>query len=100
MANEKRLIDANILKVAFENAMRSCRSTFSLRFWSIAIDAVNSMPTVDAVEVVYCKKCKFLHCHSAVDRMFFCNNPKGLKGMPNIVEENPFCPYGERREGE
>lgn len=50
------------------------------------------------LEAVYCKDCKYLHCHSAVDRMFFCNNPKGLKGMPNIVEENPFCPYGKRRE--
>ena len=53
--------------------------------------------TVDAVEVVRCKDCKHLYCCSAVDREFYCRHPKGLKGMPNIVEENPFCPYGERK---
>lgn len=95
MANEKRLID-------YEQAKRA---TYEEIFWSESEQAVvrhflAKLPKVYAVEVVYCKECKYLHCHSAVDRMFFCNNPKGLKGMPNIVEENPFCPYGEKRNEE
>lgn len=57
-------------------------------------------PAADVVPVVRCRDCKHMYCCSAVDRMFHCRHPKGLKGMPNIVEENPFCPYGERREGE
>lgn len=96
MKDKKRLIDANALmeSLCTVNAPTPSESYVVEK----CIEKVNDAPTVDAVEVVRCKDCKYLHCHSAVDRMFFCNNPKGLKGMPNIVEENPFCPYGERRE--
>lgn len=53
---------------------------------------------VDYVEVVRCRDCKYLYCFSAIDRQFYCKHfPKGLQGI-NIVEENPFCSYGERRE--
>lgn len=51
----------------------------------------------DFVEVVRCKECKYLYCFSAIDRQFYCkHSPKGLQGI-NIVEENPFCSYGERK---
>ncbi len=51
----------------------------------------------DFVEVVRCKDCKYLYCFSAIDRQFYCKHfPKGLQGI-NIVEENPFCSYGERK---
>ena len=96
MANEKWLIDPSVI-IRDLTAMKSMYDAIAL---DGIIKALKEAPTVDAVEVVYCKECKYLHCHSAVDRMFFCNNPKGLKGMPNIVEENPFCPYGERRNEE
>jgi hypothetical protein len=52
----------------------------------------------DVVEVVRCKDCKYLYCLSAIDRRFYCRHyPRGLEGI-NIVEENPFCSYGERKE--
>ena len=52
----------------------------------------------DVVPVVRCRDCKHLYCHSAVDRMFYCRNyPHGLKGTLNVVEENPYCSYGERK---
>ena len=52
----------------------------------------------DFVEVVRCRDCKYLYCFSAIDRLFYCkHSPKGLQGI-NIVEENPFCSYGERRD--
>lgn len=54
----------------------------------------------DCVEVVRCKDCKHLYCLSAVDRRFYCRHwPKGLEGI-NVVEENPFCSYGERKDGD
>lgn len=52
----------------------------------------------DFVEVVRCRDCKYLYCFSAIDRQFYCKHyPKGLQGI-NIVEENPFCSYGERKD--
>lgn len=51
----------------------------------------------DFVNVVLCKECKHLYCCSAVDRMFYCRHHLGLKGCLNIIEENPYCSYGERK---
>ena len=51
-------------------------------------------------EGVYCKDCKHLYCHSAVDREFFCRHPKGMQGCLNPIEENPYCSYGERKDTE
>ena len=49
------------------------------------------------VEVVHCRDCKYFYCFSAIDRQFYCRHyPKGLYGI-NVVEENPFCSYGERK---
>jgi hypothetical protein len=54
--------------------------------------------TTDVVEVVRCKDCKYLYCLSAIDRQFNCRHyPQGLHGI-NIIEDNPYCSYGERRE--
>lgn len=51
----------------------------------------------DFVEVVRCKDCKYFYCFSAIDRLFYCRHtPKGLQGI-NIIEDNPFCSYGERK---
>lgn len=62
------------------------------------IDEIVYQPTADVVEVVRCKDCKYLYCLSAVDRRFYCrHHPDGLRGI-NIVEDNPYCSYGERRE--
>ena len=59
---------------------------------------IQNAPTADVVEVVRCKDCKYLYCFSAIDRQFYCKHfPKGLQGI-NIVEENPFCSYGERKD--
>jgi len=61
------------------------------------IELVEDQPTADVEEVVRCKDCKYLYCFSAIDRQFYCKHfPKGLQGI-NIVEENPFCSYGERK---
>ena len=53
MANEKRLIDANLLEVVFGNAKKSCRTDLMRSIYSVVLKAVNEAPTVDAVEVVH-----------------------------------------------
>ena len=61
------------------------------------LGCIERQPTADVVEVVRCKDCKYLYCLSAVDRQFYCRHfPKGLTGI-NIVEDNPYCSYGERK---
>lgn len=60
--------------------------------------AIKNTPTADVVEVVRCKDCKYLYCLSAIDRQFYCrHHPQGLRGI-NIIEDNPYCSYGERKE--
>ena len=63
-----------------------------------AIELLNNAPTIDAVPVVRCKDCKAWTC--------FMNNPDGtmfgnceLCGN-NFRNEDDFCSYGERKDGE
>lgn len=59
--------------------------------WNSAIKIIDDAPTVDAVEVVRCKDCKYL--------MFSdCYGECG-KGHMGIVSPYDFCSYGERKEG-
>lgn len=52
---------------------------------------------LDVVEVVHCRNCKHLYELSAIDRRFYCkHHPQGLTGI-NIIEDNPYCSYGERK---
>ena len=49
-----------------------------------------------AVPVVRCKDCNFCHYNSSNDT-YKCVS---MNGMYGTVNENEFCSYGERREGE
>ena len=72
MENKKRLIDANAYAYPGDLA---------------------GEPTVDAVEVVRCKDCKH-YCDYG--RVWDCRKYEGMH-LPN---DNDFCSYGERREGD
>ena len=86
MANEK-WINGNALMAKFERiAKKSGVPHFHLD--EIA-DEINE---ADAVEVVRCKDCK----HWA---MGYCNNFAYYDYEP-MTNEDDFCSYGERREGE
>ena len=50
------------------------------------VDRIRSAPAVDVVEVVRCKDCRHYH-HGA------CTNDFAL----NLMRENDYCSYGERR---
>ena len=61
------------------------------------VDKLEEIPIENVVEVVRCKDCKHLYCLSAIDRRFYCRHyPQGLSGI-NIIEDNPYCSYGERK---
>lgn len=54
---------------------------------------LNTMPTVDAEEVVRCKDCVFCHYNSS-NETYKCST---MNGMYRTVEPNEFCAYGERK---
>lgn len=94
-SNEKRLIDADVLWRKFEsepwydNADRD----------EIALPLVDEAQTVDAVEVVRCRECKYHYweqepCHGK--SVHYCNLPH-MRGVEVFKEF--FCYYGERKEG-
>ena len=99
MASEKRLIDANALK---ESVMKEIR-----HYWNegeggyyLAEDVIPDIdlaPTVDAVEVVRCKDCKY-RCNGKD-----CDHPLLLSwswGAIRNVKDDDFCSYGERKDNE
>lgn len=57
--------------------------------WNGLLGLIEKAPTVDAVQVVRCKYCKYRD---------------GAPGQPNIqcgnMPEDGFCSYGERKEGD
>ena len=88
-SNEKRLIDADAL---LEKMKRTSR------YFDVLFD-VEEMPTVDAVEVVRCRECKYHYweqepCHGK--SVHYCNLPH-MRGVEVFKEF--FCYYGERKEG-
>ena len=74
-----RLIDADAIKA---NYIITSTTTNSLCHLYVSIEDISNAPTVDAVEVVRCKDCKWYKC----DGCFFSTSE---------VEENDFCSYGE-----
>ena len=81
MATEKRLIDLDIIK--------------PIDFPSNEMDGLdvvrylNTLPTVDAEEVVRCKDCRYLQSDA---RGLWCFND-----YEHDLQPNDFCSYGERR---
>ena len=102
MANEKRLIDANLLEVVFGNAKKSCRTDLMRSIYSVVLKAVNEAPTVDAVEVVHGKwtiivddyDCEFMCC-SVCGEMFYDGDNDTVDCLHN------YCPNcGAKMDGD
>lgn len=94
MANEQRLIDANLVKSAVREVMAENRSEeLFIKVAEQICKMLDHAPPVDAIEVVWCKDCKHFdennacYCHAADEN-----------GTPIFVREHDFCSYGERRE--
>ena len=80
-----RLIDAD----AFLEKMKR-----TSRYFDVVFD-VEEMPTVDAVEVVRCRECKFGDWDSEPNDAMVCMRTKDGFWRSG----NDFCSFGERKEG-
>ena len=86
-----RLIDADVL---LDSIFKSCNTTEA---------TINNAPTIDAVEVVRCRDCRFSRPTKAFDTEFGldCTYERGdwkrVYGF-SMVSANGFCDEGKRRE--
>lgn len=67
--------------------------------------AVSEIPTVDAVKVVRCRDCKHSHTvdftntpANVIKR--FCGKRRDAQTGSYTVQDNDYCSYGEREDGE
>ena len=94
MATEKRLIDANALDGIlkdFESRYQKACFALSAKAIANARQIVYAMKTVDAVEVVRCKDCKYGEpMVGSWDNKVWCGHHKCF------CPEDGFCSYGER----
>ena len=105
MANEKRLIDANALITAIQGTVSEVAKNapydpewftrLAARQFEI-LCIIDDQPTVDAVEVVRCKDCKYWSGYGGRCKHF--GSP--LANTVHYTKPADFCSYGERREGE
>lgn len=89
-----RMIDAN--EVDYENI--SCSQT--QLHWLHRI--IEMQPTVDAVEVVRCRDCKWYMPGDLFTDIMFCHRLKKDNGKPakyNYCADD-FCSYGKRKDGD
>ena len=83
---EKSVMDELISRQSAINAIENTDCDLSSDAWDELTDAIMSVPTADAVEVVRCKDCKW-HMDNFCDNM----NVIGLS-------DDDYCSLGERRE--
>ena len=87
-SSEKRLIDANAMRADWlENGENEY-----VYDTNAILDSIDSQPTVDAVEVVRCRDCKY-HEDTHVTGFDHCC----LYGL--TMRYNDFCSYGKREGG-
>ena len=93
---EKRLIDAKVYCMELYDEMNyPGRSEEFMTAIDVAIADLADAPTVDAVEVVRCKDCKFGDWDSEPHDAMVCMRTKDGFWRSG----NDFCSFGERKEG-
>ena len=89
MQNEQRLI---AYEAVYQYAFKGVHGGgLEDENFNAIINAIDSVPTVDAVEVVRCKDCIYA---TEEDGDLYCDGPIGIFGT---VGFNDFCSCGERR---
>lgn len=107
MTNEKRLIDANTLKSEFE-WLKSVVNESGKDEVRDAIQRIENAPTVDAVEVVRCKECRWARpqdhrepvdtpTQALICECFMHHHIPAPWGARLAVNPEHFCSCGERR---
>ena len=96
MQNEQRLI---AYEAVYQYAFKGVHGGgLEDEDFNAIINAIDSVPTVDAVEVVRCKDCKFYELQYYASGLGMgCTNNKAIW---TSTPPDAFCSYGERREGE
>lgn len=95
MANEKRLIDVNDVYSLFDKS----------GYASIHVTDIDSIPRVDAVEVIRCRECKHHRDKNEQEQQYLvedtliCTSKDATEDCWNAVWPNHFCSCGERKEG-
>ncbi len=88
-----RLIDADALK---DKCYITINGTTIGRNNYVMFHEIDDAPTIDAVEIVRCKDCKYQeHCHETVAHTKHCNN-----FIEHWSESIEWCSRGERKGGE
>ena len=103
MTNGKRLIDANrALEIVHEQGIAH-PNAYYLTNYAMAI--LQEAPTVDAVEIVRCEKCKNAEPYDCTidgtaHRLYECKKDKAAIGYNKVVAKDDFCSCGERKDGD
>ena len=97
METEKRLIDANDAEKFAREHILDAKERF------LILDFLRECSTVDAVEVVRCKDCKY-YCQDKINGAI-CRHPEldyEIECYDHWINTNPddFCSYGERKDGD
>lgn len=98
-----RIIDADALiekfneKASIAEALMDETTAERFRIFCLLADAVEQMPTVDAVPVIRCKDCDLWD--DDPDTYGLSSGVKGMckKTFETMVEDD-FCSYGKRKE--
>ncbi len=80
-----RLVDVDIVDDVIQNLNENHNRGITRNDYKMITGVLYEMPTVDAVEVVRCKECKW---YKDFDGCFFSTTE---------VKEDDFCSYGERK---
>lgn len=88
----KRLIDADAL------SEKLCETTIFIKDGEVFQRMINDAPTVDAVEVVKCKDCKFYTDAGTIPNKSCCGFCTKLGAVSYYgVDATDFCSFAERR---
>ena len=94
MTNEKRLIDANALIAEYDRV--------HIGEPGKARKLIEDAPTVEAVEIVRCEKCKHAVCDEET-KLWKCVDGEELGELFEFYEYHYgdfFCSYGKRKDGD
>ena len=96
-----RLIDADALKENVPNTnvdiFENCRNCSTLMDWQVK-ELIDKMPTIDAVEVVRCRDCKYFGEYCDEYKEETQNDGMCELDIKDSVTFDFFCADGERRD--
>ena len=99
-----RLIDAmqTVIKMSGRITPLIQMGANPTQVYNEVLQVVAEAPTVDAVEVVRCRDCKWYMPDDLFTDIMFCHRLKKDNGKPakyNYCADD-FCSYGERKDGD